>query len=137
MKDEDFAKNGYEGNGWSRYQIMVLQQLEDHTTLLQNLADKVNILESTAAVASALTENNKKIADRQIQELQDDIDYILNSETGTTSRIRVLENEVKLTERVTRHTKAFWGAIGAAAVGGVGIILEIIKFIIENAPHSP
>ena len=48
-------QNRYEGNGWSKYQLLVLQQLEDHNTVLQNLNKEVIDLKQQCAVVE--TEN--------------------------------------------------------------------------------
>ena len=45
--------NSYEGNGWSKYQMLVLQQLNDHNLVLQNLNKETAELKQTIAVSEA------------------------------------------------------------------------------------
>ena len=48
---DGLQKNSYEGNGWSKYQIMVLQQLDDHNSVLQNLNKELVEIKQSMAVS--------------------------------------------------------------------------------------
>ena len=54
MKDQDDYYQP-EHNGWSKYQLMVLQQLEDHTRVLQNLNKEIIAINQSLAVQQAET----------------------------------------------------------------------------------
>lgn len=144
-KEEDhFGRRNYDenGNGWSRYQIMVLQQLTDHTKLLQALMSEINTIKQQIAITDIVSKNWRDQADRSIQELKEDVEFILEDETGINQRLKHIENNTKIEEKSSLKIKAFWGLLGGAIVVIVDIVLRIfnllqskLQIIMQNPPQ--
>lgn len=130
---EDFGRRSYDehgnGNGWSRYQIMVLQQLTDHTKLLQALMSEINTIKQQIAISDIVSKNWRDQADKSIGELKDDVEFILEDETGLNQRVKNLEENVKIEEKSTLKAKAFWGILGGVAVVIVDFGFKIVNLV--------
>jgi len=116
-------KNSYEGNGWSKYQIMVLQQLDDHNKVLQNLnKDLVEIKQSMAVSETELKMWRAQIM-LSVEKLTEEVDEILYDESGLSQKIRALEKTNEIDERVSLKTKAMWAIYGAifAFLSNIGL----------------
>lgn len=116
-------KNSYEGNGWSKYQIMVLQQLDDHNKVLQNLnKDLVEIKQSMAVSETELKMWRAQIM-LSVEKLTEEVDEILYDESGLSQKIRALEKTNEIDERVSLKTKAVWAIYGAvfAFLSNIGL----------------
>lgn len=130
---EDFGRRSYDehgnGNGWSRYQIMVLQQLTDHTKLLQALMSEINTIKQQIAISDIVSKNWRDQADKTIGELKDDVEFILEDESGLNQRVKNLEENVKIEEHSTLKAKAFWGLLGGVLVVVVDLAIKIINAV--------
>ena len=69
--------NRYDGNGWSKYQIMVLQQLEDHSELLHNLNKELIEIKQTIAVSEAELKMWRKSIMSDVETLEEQMDCVL------------------------------------------------------------
>ena len=123
-----YDENG-NGNGWSRYQIMVLQQLTDHTKLLQALMSEINTIKQQIAISDIISKNWRDQADKSIQELKEDVDFIMEDEGGINQRLRHIEENAKIEEKSTLKVKAFWGLLGGAIVIVMDIAIRIFNLI--------
>jgi len=130
---EDFGRRSYDengnGNGWSRYQIMVLQQLTDHTKLLQALMSEINTIKQQIAITDIVSKNWRDQADKLIAELKDDVEYILEDEGGINQRLKHIEENTKVEEKSNLKAKAFWGILGGIAVVVIDFAIKIINVI--------
>jgi hypothetical protein len=121
-------KTGYEGNGWSKYQLMVLQQLDDHNKVLQNLNKEVVDIKQAIAVSEA----EQKMWKAQIMELSEDMtekmDHILYDDKGVTKKIAAIEKSLEIEEKSTLKMKATWALFGATLV----FVVEIASIIIPT-----
>jgi hypothetical protein len=106
-------KNNYEGNGWSKYQIMVLQQLEDHNAVLQNLNKELIELKQNMAVSETELKMWRAQTMLSIEKLTEEVDEILYDESGLSYKIRALERNNEVDEKVSLKTKAIWAMLGA------------------------
>lgn len=106
-------KNNYEGNGWSKYQILVLQQLDDHNTILQNLNKELIEIKQNIAVSETELKMWRAQTMLSIDKLTSDVDDILYDESGLSRKIQALEKTNEVEERVSIKTKAVWAFIGA------------------------
>lgn len=106
-------KNNYEGNGWSKYQIMVLQQLEDHNAVLQNLNKELIELKQNMAVSETELKMWRAQTMLSIEKLTEEVDEILYDESGLSYKIRALERNNEVEEKVSLKTKAIWAMLGA------------------------
>ena len=143
MIDEIRDKNGYEGNGWSKYQIMVLQQLEAHSDLLQKLNNEINAVKQQNAISDIISKTWKEayekeiIASRMQTEktligIQESISKILDSDHGLVARVRALEENKRQTEHTSIKVKAVWSTVGAGVVTAITILIELIKFAVPK-----
>lgn len=128
---EEYGRRAYDehGNGWSRYQIMVLQQLTDHTKLLQALMSEINSIKQQIAISDIISKNWRDQADKSIDELKDDVEFILEDEAGLNQRLKNIEETVKIEEKSSLKIKAFWGLLGGAVVVVVDIAIRIFSLI--------
>ena len=119
-------QNSYEGNGWSKYQLMVLQQLDDHNKVLQNLNKELIEAKQDFAVSEAEYKLWRAQTMVTIEEISKKVTHILYDEKGLGSRISVIEREAHTEEKARRKLKTFWALLGAilAFVGN-----SLIKFI--------
>lgn len=106
-------KNNYEGNGWSKYQIMVLQQLDDHNAVLQNLNKELIELKQNMAVSETELKMWRAQTMLSIEKLTEEVDEILYDESGLSYKIRALEKNNEVEEKVSLKTKAMWAMLGA------------------------
>lgn len=130
---EEFGRRSYDengnGNGWSRYQIMVLQQLTDHTKLLQALMSEINTIKQQIAISDIVSKNWRDQADKSIGELKDDVEFILEDEAGLNQRLKHIEETVKVEEKSSLKIKAFWGILGGAVVVVVDVVVRVLSLI--------
>lgn len=110
---DGLQKNNYEGNGWSKYQLMVLQQLDDHNTVLQNLNKELTDMKQNMAVSETELKMWRAQIMLSIEKLTEDVDEILYDESGLSHKIRVLEKNNEVEEKVSLKTKAIWAMLGA------------------------
>jgi hypothetical protein len=133
MDDQKHGRRSYDdygnGNGWSRYQIMVLQQLTDHTKLLQALMSEVNTVKQQIAITEIISKTWRDQADKSIDELKDEVNFILEYERGINQRLKHIEENTKVEEKSSLKIKAFWGLLGGAVVVVVDIVIRIITLV--------
>jgi len=94
-----------EPNNWSKYQLMVLQQLEDHTKVLQNLNKEIITINQSIAVQQAENIMWKSQISANLKELRDEVDKILYDEQGINYRIGTVERELVVEEQTNVKTK--------------------------------
>lgn len=119
------------GNGWSRYQIMVLQQLTDHTKLLQALMSEINSIKQQIAISDIISKNWRDQADKSIEGLKEDVEFILEDERGLNSRLRLIEENTKVEEKTSLKVKAMWGMLG-----GIVVVVVDLSIKLANLIHS-
>jgi hypothetical protein len=110
---DSLEKNNYEGNGWSKYQIMVLQQLDDHNKVLQNLNKELVEVKQSMAVSETELKMWRAQTMLSIEKLTEDVDEILYDEGGLNYKLRALEKTSEIEEQVSVKTKAMWAVYGA------------------------
>ena len=116
-------QNDYEGNGWSKYQIMVLAQLEGHTKLLENLMNDLSDMNRAMAVSDNEYRNWQKNVDRELEDIDEKMNFILHDEKGVNSRLRTLEENGRIDEKSSLKLKALWGLIGGAII----ILMDLVS----------
>ena len=121
--------NKYEGNGWSKYQLMVLQQLNDHNTLLQNLNKEIIDIKQNMAVSEA----ELKMWKKQIIDLSEDttekLDDILYDDNGISCRLSNIEKAKEIQEQASLKIKAAWAVYGAVIVFIVDALIRLFPVI--------
>ena len=121
----DGNRNHYEGNGWSKYQIMVLQQLEDHNRVLQNLNKEVVDIKQTMAVTASETKHWRDITVQALEALQEKMNFILHDESGINHRVGKIERILDVEEKTSIKLKATWAIYGAVVVFLVDMVFKL------------
>jgi hypothetical protein len=125
MKDPEDYHQPDHNNGWSKYQLMVLQQLEDHTRVLQNLNKEIISINQSLAVQQAETVIWKAQITASLKELRDEVDEILYGEKGIGQRIVTVERELDVEEQTDIKVKAVWALYGSIFVVIANILVQI------------
>lgn len=127
-RENNRNNNGYEGNGWSKYQLMVLQQLEDHSEVLHNLNKEIVEIKQTMAVSETELKMWRTATMSDLKKIEKQIESILHEDNGINSRLNVLEINEELRNRMANKSKALWAAVGAALVCIVDLIAKSLAF---------
>jgi hypothetical protein len=125
--DDSVERNGYEGNGWSKYQIMVLQQLDDHNKILQNLNEEIVNLKQNVAVSETELKMWRAQTMSSLERLTDEVDEILYDESGLSNKVRALEKDNEVEEKLDLKSKAMWAVVGGASMFVINIIIKFIE----------
>ena len=128
---DSLEKNHYEGNGWSKYQIMVLQQLDDHNKVLQNLNKELVDIKQNLAVSETELKMWRAQTMLSIEKLTEEVDEILYDESGLSYKIRALEKNNEVEEQVSTKAKAIWAMIGAVLAFLASFGAKIIELLIK------
>lgn len=116
-----------ESNGWSKYQLMVLQQLEDHTRVLQNLNKEIIAINQSLAVHQAETHMWRTQINASLKELRDEVDEILYGEKGIGQRIGSVERELDVEEQSNIKLKAVWAFYGSIIVVIANVAVQLFS----------
>jgi len=119
------SANHYDGNGWSRYQIMVLQQLDDHNKILQNLNKELTDVKQAIAISDAEQKMWKAQIMSSITDIDEKVDDILYSDTGLAKKVSSLEKETIIEKESTSKVKAIWAFYGAIVMFIIDIAVKI------------
>ncbi len=133
--NENYEKNlinQYEGNGWSKYQVMVLQQLADHNTVLQNLNKEIANIKQTIAVSETELKMWKIQITSSIENIQEEIEYILYDENGISKKISDIQRTLDVEEQANTKTKATWALYGSIAMFIVNIIVQVLVIFLKT-----
>lgn len=124
--------NRYEGNGWSKYQLMVLQQLDDHNTVLQNLNKEIASIKQIIAVQETEIKMWKTQVTAEMAELQKDVDHALYDEKGINQRLFTIERNLDVEEKSNTKTKAVWALYGSVAVFVIDLLMQALAIYVKK-----
>jgi hypothetical protein len=119
------STNHYDGNGWSRYQIMVLQQLDDHNKILQNLNKELTDMKQAIAISDTEQKMWKAQIMSSITDIDEKVDDILYSDTGLAKKVSSLEKEIIVEKESTSKVKAIWAFYGAIVMFIIDIAVKV------------
>lgn len=122
-------QNFYEGNGWSKYQLMVLQQLDDHNKVLQNLNKELIDFKQEFAVSEAEYKLWRAQTVVTLDEVSKKLTFILYDEKGLGNRISSLEKDAHAEEQTKLKLKALWALVGALLVFFGNAAIKFIELI--------
>ena len=132
MKNQQFEnQNAYEGNGWSKYQLMVLQQLNDHSKVLQNLNEQLVDFKQGFAVSEAEYKLSRAQIMVTLDELSKKLTYVLYDEKGVTARVAKLEKTVDIEDQTKTKMKATWAFYGAIFVFLVDVVYKVLTYVVK------
>lgn len=112
-------------SSWSKYQLMVLQQLEDHTDLLQSLNNSIAEHKQAAAVHLAEFAMWKAQVNSTVKKTQKAIDESLQENKEMSQRVTALEQQMKIIEQLELKSKTDWSNRNTAIVT-ITVVLNII-----------
>lgn len=128
---KEMQQNNHEGNGWSKYQLLVLQQLEDHNKVLQNLNKEITDIKQSIAVYEAELKMWRTQTTTNIELVKEDVDHVLYDEKGLGQRLSAIERHVDIdrqTEAEKKATKAFYGSVAMVVINAliqvIGVYLK-------------
>jgi hypothetical protein len=124
--------NHYEGNGWSKYQIMVLQQLDDHNKVLQNMNKDINEMRQSIAVSETELKMWRAQMMSLTQELEENVDHILYDERGLTQKVVTIEREMDIEEQANTKWKASMALYGSIAMFIINAIVQVAVLIMKK-----
>ena len=124
--------NHYDGNGWSKYQIMVLQQLDDHNKLLQNFNKEINDLKQTIAVSDTELKMWRSQVMKNIEELDTRTDFVLYDEDGLAKRVDAVEHTISAEEKAQTKVKAVWTLYAAILMFLANVALQIWEILSKH-----
>jgi hypothetical protein len=129
---DSLNRNKYEGNGWSKYQVLVLQQLEDHNAVLKNLNQEISNIKQIIAVSEAENKMWKAQVSEDVKRIQNDIDYIVYDEKGVNNRLTIVEHELEIENHYNVKWRATWALYGSLAVFFVNVLLQIFTIFYKK-----
>ena len=124
--------NHYEGNGWSKYQIMVLQQLDDHNKVLQNMNKDINEMRQSIAVSETELKMWRAQMMALTQELEENVDHILYDERGLTQKVVTIEREMDIEEQANTKWKASMALYGSIAMFIINAIVQVAVLFMKK-----
>jgi len=122
-------------SSWSRYQMMVLQQLGDHTQVLQNLNSDVTEHKQTAAVHLAEFAMWKAHINENTAILQKTVDDLLHDDKGILKRVTVLEQQQNTETQLELRAKGNWQTMSASVVTLsviINVLIQLFVAFIKN-----
>jgi len=132
MDDNTLHRNDYEGNGWSKYQKLVMAQLEDHTRILEKIIVDNNDIKQKLALMDQFTQIWRTDATTKMIDLRSDINHMWNNEKGFNHRIKVLEDVHKIENESTLKFKGSWAIIGGVSVVVLDLLIKALEFFIQK-----
>ena len=127
----DNAQDQYEfDSSWSKYQMMVLQQLADHTLVLQNLNNNANEHKQAGAVHIAEFTMWKTHVNESIATLQNSIDNMLQDNKDIGKRMTTLEHHHSTESQIDLRSQSNWQTTSAFIVTSTVIVNMLIQLFV-------
>lgn len=112
-------------SSWPRYQLMVLQQLGDHTQVLQNLNTDMTEHKQAAAVHLAEFAMWKANVNETLADSQKIIDDILYDDKGLAKRISILEQQLNTESQLDLKSKHNW-QFTSALIATISVVINVL-----------
>lgn len=118
-------------SSWSKYQLMVLQQLGDHTEVLQNLNKNVADHKQSAAVHLAEFAMWKLQINQSMESVQDSVDSILHDDKGIARRVSALEQQKTTENQIDLRSKDTWSSRNTLIITSSVIVNLLIQLFVN------
>lgn len=122
----------HDDDGWSKYQLLVLQQLEDHNNVLQNFNKEIVLINKTIAVYEAELEMWKSRMGSDVEKLETSIEEILCDEQCVDQRLSLIERNVHVEEQVEIESKARWTLYVSVIMVVANIVVQAVGIYLKN-----
>ena len=129
---EQHNMNHYEGNGWSKYQLMVLQQLDDHNKLLQNMNKDIADIKQTIAVSDTELKMWRAQVMATTHDLEESMDHLLYDEKGLGQKLIAIEREIDVEEQSHTKWKASMALYGSITVFLINALVQIAAIFLKK-----
>jgi hypothetical protein len=118
-------------SSWSKYQLMVLQQLGDHTEVLQSLNKNVTDHKQSTAVHLAEFAMWKSQINQSIENIQDSINSMLYDEKGLSRRVSIIEQQLNTETQIDNKSKDDWKLRNTIIVTTTVVINLLIQLFVN------
>jgi len=127
---ENESNNNYKGNGWNKYQLLVMNQLKSHLTAIEKNAE--NHLKVKEDLQEMRIEDKlwKKTADENFDKIKHALDA--ENEKSITHRLKKIEESAKVEDMSKMKIKAFWGLIGGFIIIAIDVIVKAITLYLNS-----
>lgn len=125
-------RNQYEGNGWSKYQIMVLQQLDDHNKLMLNFNKELVDAKQNIAVSEVERKMWQNQISSKVEHMEKDLDNILYGDEGLKKRVEEIERGIDVTDQIKTRLKATWALYAAGLMFLVNVGIQVVDIILKH-----
>lgn len=125
-------RNQYEGNGWSKYQIMVLQQLDDHNKLMLNFNKELVDAKQNIAVSEVERKMWQNQISSKVEQMEKDLDNILYGDEGLKKRVEEIERGIDIEGQIKTRLRATWALYAAGAMFLLNIGIQIVELILKH-----
>ena len=124
--------NDNQNNGWSQYQIMVLEKLNEHGEILKNLNFQINKINGDLRVSESVADAWRIDFVNRVIKIENNMDVILNAENGINSRLKKIEQEDLFDQRLDSKSKAVWAIVGGGIVFIGNIAIQIAAMLLQQ-----
>jgi hypothetical protein len=111
---------------------MVLQQLEDHNRVLQNLNKEIVDVKQYMAVSDAESKLWRNSTITTLEGLEKKMSHVLYDEKGLNRKITDIERHFDVEEKTNSKIKAIWAFYGAIVVFVTNLIVKAFEYIVKN-----
>jgi len=113
----------YTGNGWSKYQMYVLKQLDDHNKILEKLVDRL----SNITMQLEVRQREMDTIREEFREINDSLEKLTEEDKKMEKQLQGHE----IDKTVATKTKAIWMGIGGMVIGGITLLLQWLGQILK------
>lgn len=116
-------------NAWSKYQMLVMQQLEDYGKVLQNMNLELSRIRESFAVLEAQTDSWKEHNQEIIEDVKTKILELDQKLESHRTNLKFIEKELELDKRIAQHekTRARWMLIVSLLIALLNVVAIFIK----------
>lgn len=118
-------------SSWSKYQLMVLQQLSDHTEVLQNLNKNLTDHKQSAAVHLAEFAMWKSQINKSLESIQELVDSMLHDERGVSRRVSTIEQQITTENQIDLKNKDNWASRNTIIITSSVIVNLLIQLFVN------
>ena len=108
---------------------MVLQQLDDHNQVLQNMNKELVEVKQKVEVTAAETRIWKTTTATSVENLEKKMNNILYEDTGISHKVNDIRRGLDVEDKASTKHKAVWAIYGAIIVFLINVGLQVVHMI--------